>query len=66
MVAEQTAAYQKQMWLSQLQVTNPQAYQVTLRFISRIILNEDSSSIEFFQTISLSRLLLSWSPCPKG
>ena len=28
MVAEQTAAYQKQMWLSQLQVTNPQAYQV--------------------------------------
>ena len=32
MVAEQTAAYQKQMWLSQLQVTNPQAYQVTLLF----------------------------------
>ena len=28
MIAEQTAAYQKQMWLSQLQVTNPQAYQV--------------------------------------
>ena len=34
MVAEQTAAYQKQMWLSQLQVTNPQAYQVTLLFMS--------------------------------
>ena len=32
MVAEQTAAYQKQMWLSQLQVTNPQAYQVAFLF----------------------------------
>merc|ERR1719474_1884563 len=31
MIAEQTAAYQKQMWLSQLQVTNPQAYQMEVQ-----------------------------------
>ena len=61
MVAEQTAAYQKQIWLSQLQVTNPQAYQVAFLFKYLI-----GIIIEFFETISLSRLLLSWSLCPKG
>ena len=51
MVAEQTAAYQKQMWLSQLQVTNPQAYQVTLRFISRDHPHPSSSFKQFLSAV---------------
>ena len=64
MVAEQTAAYQKQLWMSQLQITNPQAYQVI--FLQPPDFVFIISSFESFEIISLSLLLLSWSQCPKG
>ena len=66
MVAEQTAAYQKQLWMSQLQITNPQAYQVIRLFCSLLISFSSFRPLESFEMISLSLLLLSWSQCPKG
>ena len=53
MVAEQTAAYQKQLWMSQLQITNPQAYQVIRLFCSLLI------SFSSFRPLSHLKLSLS-------